>query len=634
MPVLSDSGDADRDRRAALLPPLAVVTPRRRAGATAGRWLLALLLAAAPLALAAQTPGSEPAAAAEAAKQDAAEAPPAQSALRGQVEALYVVSSSPGGLLLEPRNSRFGVRRIEIVGADVAVNGADVPRDAFRSWLGDEAELLLRLADLPRPQQRALFGLPPVPGEPRVEEPVASGGEPAPPVDEEGGDGEATDDESQVRVRLGEDDSGTEVILAPSGAQVRGSELPRPPRPPRAPISVHRRGDEISVMRNLLIPEGESVKTAVAVMGSVRVDGEVRGDVTAVMGSVEVYGLVEGTVVAVGGSVLVGPDGEISRDATSIGGAVERRSGGTIRGSVAEVPMLGSGWSNDRGFQFDNRLLRRQHSWWSAVWGVFWWAIWVVLRSMLVSIVVLLAPRFVEQCGRKIGVEWWKSGLVGLLVLIIFLPVLVVLIVMLAITIIGIPLAVLLAILSPFLILGLWLLGAVAAARCVGNWTLARLGRSPRGEYLPVITGVVVLSSFDLVGHLFDLLAVGLGIFRIPADFFHGLGFVAWLVATVIGLGAVFMVALERRRRRGVPATGVFYPMEDHNDFQDTSSPGDDPPATGGNDESSGWDDAPLDPDDFDPEASDPEDSDPEASDSGADGQPEDGDSEDGEPKG
>jgi hypothetical protein len=346
-------------------------------------------------------------------------------------------------------------------------------------------------------------------------------------------------------------------------------------------------------MRNLVIPEGESVKDAVAVMGSVRVDGEVRGDVTAVMGSVEVYGLVEGTVVAVGGSVIVGPDGEISRDATSIGGTVERRSGGTVRGSTAEVPMLGSGW-NRSGIDLDRQLRHRQDSWWSAAWALFWWAIWLILLSLLVSVIVLVAPRFVEQTGWRIGNEWWKAGLVGLLMLIIFLPVWAILIVMLTISIIGIPLMILLVLVTPFLLLGTWLLGLVAAARCAGQWVLGKLDRSPSGEYAPVIVGVAVLSSFDLIGHLFDLLAVGLGVFHIPASFFHGLGNLAWLVATVIGIGAVVLVVLERRRSRLAtpPSTPpVPPPGPDVGGFDPTAD------AAYAGDAEPTWDEEPSDPD-------------------------------------
>ena len=286
-------------------------------------------------------------------------------------------------------------------------------------------------------------------------------------------------------------------------------------------------------------------------MGSVVIEGEVRGDVTAVMGSVTVDGLVEGEVVAVGGSVIVNESGEITRDATSVGGRVERHGSGKVRGSVVEVPFLGS-WNRGRGvnIHFGRGTRDRRHSWWNGWWEFFWFGVWLAFCALVSSIVVLIGPRWVVRTAEHVRREWWKAGLVGCLAILVSIPALAILVVALSLTIIGIPVAVILVLLTPFLVFLTWLLGMVGVARRLGEWTLAQVGRSTQGDYAPVLWGILTLASFDLVGSLFDFMAVGLGWFRIPAALCHGLGSLIWVVAGVIGIGAVLLMLIERRRNR------------------------------------------------------------------------------------
>lgn len=462
------------------------------------------------------------------------------SQLRERIEGLYSVSPTPDGdgLVLEPRTSRFGVRRIEIVGTTVAVNGARVPSNVLRSWLGEEAEWILAVADLGTAQRRRLFGF--ATAAEAVDEPPA----------EELPFGDSAAAPNAVAVESAVADS-VEVPADDSAREIETRRSPQPPQPPR-PDSHYRRGDEVTVLRNLVIPAGESVREAVSVMGSVMVEGEVRGDVTAVMGSVTVDGLVEGSVVAVGGSVIVNEGGEITRDATSIGGSVERHGGGEIRGSVVEVPFLGGNWSRTRGSHWgvDRGVGRWRHSWWNGLWEFFWFGVWLALCALVISIVVLIAPRFVASTADLIRADWWKAGLVGLLAAIVFFPALVVLLLVLAVTIIGIPLVVLTIVVTPFLVFGIWLLGIVAVARRVGQWILAQLGRGSDSDYAPVLLGLLALASFHMVSSLFELIAVGVRWFGLPAALFSGLGDLVWIVAGVVGVGAVLLTLIDRRRRR------------------------------------------------------------------------------------
>jgi len=81
--------------------------------------------------------------------------------------------------------------------------------------------------------------------------------------------------------------------------------------------------------------------------GSIEVpaDTEVSGDAVAVGGSVTVNGHVTGEAVAVGGSVNVNPGGRVDGNATSVGGKVNRAGGATIGGEVVEMPFLPGAWT-------------------------------------------------------------------------------------------------------------------------------------------------------------------------------------------------------------------------------------------------------------------------------------------------
>ena len=171
---------------------------------------------------------------------------------------------------------------------------------------------------------------------------------------------------------------------------------------------------------------------------TIEADERVSDPVVAVGGSVTVLGHVDDDVVAVGGSVHLGPKAVVRGDVTSVGGRIEQSHGAVIRGHVNEIrfgppnfhfhpgiflgPLVGwdmfSGW-----FRLVGTLLR----------------LGIVL--ILVFMAVLAAPRVVERIGERAAREPWMSGFTGLLAQLLFVPVLVLSVVVLAVSIIGIPLA-------------------------------------------------------------------------------------------------------------------------------------------------------------------------------------------------
>ena len=68
--------------------------------------------------------------------------------------------------------------------------------------------------------------------------------------------------------------------------------------------------DKVRIGGDVVVEEGTEVKDAVAVGGSVTVNGTVRD-----------------SAVAVGGSVILGPDAVVGKDVVSVGGAVKQAPG-------------------------------------------------------------------------------------------------------------------------------------------------------------------------------------------------------------------------------------------------------------------------------------------------------------------
>jgi hypothetical protein len=115
---------------------------------------------------------------------------------------------------------------------------------------------------------------------------------------------------------------------------VREAEQPAVsgPAPPMSPEEAARytetQADMVKVGGDVEVPANMKVTgAAVAVGGSVFVEGWVQGDVT-----------------SVGGSVFLRPGARVDGTATAVGGTVEREPGATVGGSVTAIPVLPGSW--------------------------------------------------------------------------------------------------------------------------------------------------------------------------------------------------------------------------------------------------------------------------------------------------
>ena len=262
--------------------------------------------------------------------------------------------------------------------------------------------------------------------------------------------------------------------------------------------------DQIVITGDVVVPRGQTVDDIVVIDGSVRVQGRVTGDLVAVSAPVRINGPVEGDVVAIAERVFIGPGGRVEGD-------LEYGD----KDPVITVPGAVGGKTDKLDFdEFISPL------------GVFaaWVALWlaVSVSILLLGLALLwLAPRSLEAALEVARTATGPAIGIGLAVF-LGLPAVALL---LLVTVLGLP-------------LGIALLLALLPIYAIGYTTSAfLLGRAivkpPTSRFLAFLAGWGILRVIALV---------------------PGLGILAWLGATVFGLGALG-IALWRARRG--PVTGA-----------------------------------------------------------------------------
>jgi cytoskeletal protein CcmA (bactofilin family) len=102
--------------------------------------------------------------------------------------------------------------------------------------------------------------------------------------------------------------------------------------------------DRTQVGNNITIGPNEEVSEATCFGCSIRIRGQVAGDVTAFGGSivVEDQGQVGGDATTFGGDIRIDKAGSVNRDVTVFGGRLRRDPGARVGGDVTN--MGGPGW--------------------------------------------------------------------------------------------------------------------------------------------------------------------------------------------------------------------------------------------------------------------------------------------------
>ena len=304
----------------------------------------------------------------------------------------------------------------------------------------------------------------------------------------------------------------------------------------------------------IIVAEGETVEDDLTVMGgTIVVDGTVEGDLSAfggnvvvgetgtvtgnvdgASGNVRIEGNVGGTVNVAAGNLFVGPDAVIDGDlnagagsidlAGTIGGGVEvgtetlvLRETAVIEGDLrygAEEFVDEGGTVEGEVVQTDQRFdpVPTPPGWLLTVYGFF-------VNLLLGAVLLLVFPATSNEIATQARSEPIYAGAIGLLVL-VAVPILLVLLVL---TLIGIPLAVVGAILFALL---LWI-ASIYGRFAVGSWLLSYTEIDNR--WLALLVGLLAVGLVELVPFLGGLLT---------------------FLVLLLGLGALALVTRGAYRRR------------------------------------------------------------------------------------
>jgi hypothetical protein len=391
-------------------------------------------------------------------------------------------------------------RRVEVVDGLVLDGGAPLSGAELRARLGPDAAIALRLSYLDNAALRALFTPPSAAVPPALPSPPIA--PPAPPV-------------------------------LPSLPATVGSTPPPAPVPP-SPSRVYRRtGARIAVGKSITVAENEEVADAVvAIGGRIQIAGRVRDAVVAIGGSVELLPTadVHGDITAIGGTVTVAPGARHT-------GAVHHADGDWPRGWGG--PLFAGSWLDFGGAAR-----------WLTLAGTL---TRVGLLAVAVALVMIVASGRIGRIGAAAAAAPLRAGAIGFGLQVVFVPAVIVLSLILAITIVGLPFVAVvipLALVTMFLAM---LLGFASLAHVVGGWAASRLGwDAPAAVWLAVLgLAVIVLPTVlsRLVGVAPDALRAG-------AFALLAIGTIVEYVAWTIGLGAAAMTGLGRWATTPPPLPG------------------------------------------------------------------------------
>jgi cytoskeletal protein CcmA (bactofilin family) len=238
--------------------------------------------------------------------------------------------------------------------------------------------------------------------------------------------------------------------------------------------------------------------------GDVKIEGPVEGDVRAEFGDVYVNAPVKGDVNVGWGDVDLGPDAEISGNLECEGCEITGNRG-AVKGH-----MMARGMALD----FDE-----SHG--PGIIGFVGWLFAALAFAACAVLAAVVAPRPLTSAASRAEESPGRSFVYGL----VSLPAVFVLCVVLAVSIVGIPLLLLLV---PAY-LALLFFGALVAAFFIGTRVLMVTGRYRVGNALAAVVGAIILAATTLIPVLGDLLLYSL---------------------TLLGTGAIILALFSRRRPR------------------------------------------------------------------------------------
>jgi hypothetical protein len=253
----------------------------------------------------------------------------------------------------------------------------------------------------------------------------------------------------------------------------------------------------------------------------------------AIRGDLNVYGNVDGAATAILGDVIVHDGGRVRGGAVALGGHV-RNEGGSILGVIKDVGAT----HNRSTVSFGGRPRTTLGSLAAAF-------LWLVVLLLVGTFVLFFLRDYFTRAVEVITNETGRSLLTGVLGGLASIPALVALVVVMAITIIGvvfIPIGV-----AAFLIAlsGIAILGFLAVAHVTGIAIAGkRNAETPAGQELQFLyTGIIAFSALWIIAAAFTW-------FPILGSILRMLAFSVTFVAVATGFGAVILSWWRSRAKK------------------------------------------------------------------------------------
>lgn len=283
------------------------------------------------------------------------------------------------------------------------------------------------------------------------------------------------------------------------------------------PTPAYAASDLVRLNADVTVGPDETYKSVVVMNGTIVVDGHVEND-----------------AFTANGDIVVHDGGSIGGDAVSLTGRVTTEGSGTIGGDRVEV---GSRAARTGGVSIPNARVVAGGLHGAGV-GLGGWIVLTLGALGLGLFLVLISGSGLHAVGREIGERTGRTALVGFLAL-IGVPVV---FVVLLISVVGIPVALLLIPLVPLFSF----YGMFALALVVGERLLTTFDRPQAKDVWAMVAGVLLISVIRLI----------------PV-----LGWIAFSVAALVGFGATVSRLWDyfqgRRAARPGPGQSVPpYPMD------------------------------------------------------------------------
>ncbi|WP_134671109.1 bactofilin family protein [Halorussus marinus] len=298
--------------------------------------------------------------------------------------------------------------------------------------------------------------------------------------------------------------------------------------------------EDLTAFAGTVVVRGTVDGDLTAFAGNVFVDGTVTGDLEAFAGNVRINGTVEGDASAAGGNVFLAQsgrvggqldagagnvvlEGEVGSDARLGGGTVTVRPSAAIGGDLeysGQLDLADGATVDGQVRQTDDLDVGITGP---SFPGWLGWAYGLLVNLLLGAVLLLVFPRFSGAVAGRAIERPLRSAGVGL-ALFVGVPVL---LVVFAITLVGIPLSLFGAVVYG---LAIWT-GLVYGSFSIGTWLLAIADVDNR--WLALAVGVLVVSIADFVPVVSGLVQ---------------------FVVVLLGLGALALAIWDRYQNRNRPA--------------------------------------------------------------------------------